>query len=718
MNNNYEICPNCLKELNIENGKCKECQFDIEKFKENESCLKPFTMLQNKYRIGRPIGIGGFGITYIGWDVNLETYIAIKEFYPESFAKRSSEENGNKVVPHESKVQVYEKGLKRFVEEAQNLSKFYKLKGIVSVKDFFYEYGTAYIVMEYINGVNLKEYLRLSGGKISEKIIKKIMHPVLESMITVHKSGLMHRDISPDNIMVDDQGEITLIDFGSVRSQSPEGEMTYTVVLKHGYAPPEQYYSKSNQGPWTDVYSLCATMYKMLTGDNVPNAVERMEADEYQSPREKGIDTSDEMENALRKGLAVKVDDRYKSVEELMLDLYQESGSSNKRNAFAQNEASKEVQPTDNTAANSVASASSVSQNGIVNHSGFSGNNTNGVDSEVTVQTGDTSSQVNAIGNPFNNAYNGSAMSASGIDGNASLVDGMPIQVEAAWPMQTQAEFDIKDYVNVNNNPNNNISGPNVNTAVLNDEKELESFGKRKKIIIISSASVVALALLVFGGIKLFGKKPETSSNKETTQNVVSSTETEDTTEAIVNSDPDDITTESDIFVSDYDPYEHKKNENWDFFDVKVNGTQFMLGEKGSNAIPSGWEVNEDELDEIINEDDNDYMSVRSGEAASIILQFTNESSQAEKIKDCILTGIDLNYYDDDFNSYEATVNNITLGKSTYEDILNEFGEGGLTEFDGKKIVNYVFNCQGRNASMQFTVSEENKVIAISIVAY
>ncbi len=322
MQNRYDRCPNCMQALPNGDDVCPYCGFGVSTYEEKATCLKPFTVLQNKYMIGRVIGIGGFGITYIGWDLNLQTYIAIKEYFPGSLASRDTSTTVTQVLPNESSKDVYDKGLKRYVEEAQNLSKFYQLQGIVSVKDFFYENGTGYIVMEYINGINLKEYLNNAGGKLPEQIVLALMKPVFESLHTMHNSGLVHRDISPDNIMVDKDNKIKLIDFGSARGQSAETDKTYTVILKHGYAPAEQYYAKGNQGPWTDIYSLCATMYKMLTGQVPPNSVERMEQDDYIDPSKMGVNISQRTEDVLRKGLAVKTVDRYQNIGQLLTDLY------------------------------------------------------------------------------------------------------------------------------------------------------------------------------------------------------------------------------------------------------------------------------------------------------------------------------------------------------------------------------------------------------------
>lgn len=320
----YDRCPNCMQALQQNEDTCPYCGFEVSQYEEKKNCLKPFTVLQNKYMIGRVIGVGGFGITYIGWDLNLQTYIAIKEYFPESIASRDTTggQDITTVMPNETKREIYDKGLKRYVEEAQNLSKFYQLHGIVSVKDFFYENSTGYIVMEYINGINLKEYLNNCGGRLDENTVLALMKPVLESLYQIHNAGLVHRDISPDNIMVDNEGKIKLIDFGSARGESAETDKTYTVILKHGYAPSEQYYAKGHQGPWTDIYSLCATMYKMLTGQIPPNSVERMENDEYIAPSACGVAVSQRTEAVLARGLAVKANERYQNIGQLLNDLY------------------------------------------------------------------------------------------------------------------------------------------------------------------------------------------------------------------------------------------------------------------------------------------------------------------------------------------------------------------------------------------------------------
>ncbi len=321
---------------------CRGCGLDVNSYEEKEHLIKPCTMLKDKYVIGKVIGEGGFGVTYKGWDTILQTYVAIKEYFPQFLSHRVTA--GTDIVPTATQKETYQKGLKRYLEEAQNLSKFYQLSGIVSVKDFFYENGTGYIVMEYIDGVNLKQYLDQNGGRLPEMKVRNLMKPVLESLVEIHDTGLVHRDISPDNVMVDKKGRIKLIDFGSVRDQSTVDEKTYTVTLKHGFAPPEQYYAKGKQGPWTDIYSICATMYRMLTGKNPPNSIERMAKDEYVSPAYYGVNISPKLDYVLRRGLSLNYEQRYQNIKQLIDDLY--NGESARGNApvnVAQNPVQQQV---------------------------------------------------------------------------------------------------------------------------------------------------------------------------------------------------------------------------------------------------------------------------------------------------------------------------------------------------------------------------------------
>ncbi len=316
------LCPNCMREVPDRENKhyCPHCGYDLSTVVKEGHALKPFTILEGKYLTGNVIGEGGFGITYVGFDINLELRLAIKEFYPYGYVTRESDHT-TQVTVFTSGSQYYDKWKESFVREARNLGKFTNLPGIVGVRDFFIENNTAYIVMEYIDGITLKEYLKNNDGKLSVEISMNLMKPVIKSLSKVHKGGLVHRDISPDNIMINREGDLKLIDFGAARDYD-EGERSLSVLLKPGYAPEEQYRTHGEQGPWTDVYAVSATLYKCITGNRPVESMERMRKDTLVKPSDLGVDIPREIEEALLKGMAVYMEDRFKSMDEFYDAMY------------------------------------------------------------------------------------------------------------------------------------------------------------------------------------------------------------------------------------------------------------------------------------------------------------------------------------------------------------------------------------------------------------
>lgn len=286
--------------------------------------LKPGTVLNQKYTINGVLGEGGFGITYLAWDNNMQIRIAIKEFYPASLVARdTSSENQTQVYTiTQSHSGEFHQGLERFVREASTLAQFFNLPGIVSVKDFFYENGTAYIVMEYIEGITLKEYLKQRGGVLSVEETLALMKPVIESLAVIHRHKLLHRDISPDNLMITGDHQVKLIDFGSARYFDSQSDKSMTVVLKHGYAPVEQYSSNGNQGTWTDIYSLCATMYRMLTGHIPDESINRIRSDTLPPIKSVQKKLPGNVAQAIDQGLSVMAENRQQTMEELYRELY------------------------------------------------------------------------------------------------------------------------------------------------------------------------------------------------------------------------------------------------------------------------------------------------------------------------------------------------------------------------------------------------------------
>ena len=288
---------------------------------ENLYCLRKGTRLIGRYTIEGVLGQGGFGITYLGMDELHKKKVAIKEFFPQGIVTRNIEYEDTVTVTLVGEKENYDKGKERFLKEAQTMAMFSKDKGIVKALDFFEINNTAYIVMEYLEGVTLKQYLR-ENKRIAAEDLVELLVPLIEALDEIHSQGLIHRDISPDNIMVLPDGRIKLMDFGAARDYTEFGEKSLSIVLKPGYAPPEQYQTHGVQGPWTDIYALCATMYKCITGENPPDAIERVMDDHLKKISAFGIPVLPQIEEAIIKGMSVAAKDRYQNVGDFCEDLY------------------------------------------------------------------------------------------------------------------------------------------------------------------------------------------------------------------------------------------------------------------------------------------------------------------------------------------------------------------------------------------------------------
>ena len=319
---NKNICLYCFGDLDTERV-CMSCHHKADDTPSPPHHLPQRSVIgpQNRYLIGRALGEGGFGITYLGWDLQQGIKVAVKEYFPSGYVTRVA--GSNQVIINSKQNQAASnRGLKRFVEEARALAKIKNLSGVVNVRDFFSANGTAYIVMEFLDGVSLKKYLQRRGGKLGVDEILTIMRPVMESLTQVHKTGLIHRDISPDNIIITKSNEVKLIDFGAAKYSNPDGR-SVSIVLKQGFAPPEQYDTHGEQGPWTDVYALGVTVYYAITGTLPPESIRIMMGKEtVKRPSELGIAIDPGVENALMKSLAVDKKKRYEDVQHMMNGLY------------------------------------------------------------------------------------------------------------------------------------------------------------------------------------------------------------------------------------------------------------------------------------------------------------------------------------------------------------------------------------------------------------
>lgn len=270
-------CMNCMKEYEEGPAKCPRCGYVRGTRPREIYHLYPEMELADRYIIGTVVGFGGFGVLYRAWDRKLEHMVAIKEYYPAGMVTRIP---GQKevILYTGKKNDEYKNGLTRFLDEARNTARFSSNPNIVNVFDFFEENGTAYMVMEFLEGVSLKEYISRDGGRLPWQQAVEIGLRIIDALKDVHGAKILHRDLSPDNVFMCDDGKIKLLDFGAARFTGLDDEKTRTIVLKMGFAPPEQYRSKSQQGPCTDIYALGATLYRAITGLTPDESVNRQDS--------------------------------------------------------------------------------------------------------------------------------------------------------------------------------------------------------------------------------------------------------------------------------------------------------------------------------------------------------------------------------------------------------------------------------------------------------
>lgn len=314
-------CMGCMHKLDWD-GRCHYCGFDERNYKKDQQ-LGLHTRLKNgEYMIGRQLGQGGFGITYIGMDTTLLQTVAIKEYFPFGAVRRNDR---NEIELYDEKYRKdYEKGLESFLCEGRILARFSNLTAVVGVKNFFHENNTAYLVMDYVEGLSVREYVK-NYGVLSPDRTLFLVQQVIADMQMIHHKQVLHRDVSADNLIITHNGSLKLIDFGATRQEFTKNQYTGTILCKQGYSAIEQYSTGRNQGPWTDIYGLCASIYFMLTGvvpDSAPDRIQNdcvrslVQMDEIAMPKVQ--------KEAIMKGLAVEVEHRYHTMAELYAALYGE----------------------------------------------------------------------------------------------------------------------------------------------------------------------------------------------------------------------------------------------------------------------------------------------------------------------------------------------------------------------------------------------------------
>jgi serine/threonine protein kinase len=276
------------------------------------------TILAGQYVIVRVLGQGGFGITYEAIDHKTGQKVAVKEFFPDTMATRT-QTTVTAFAGERGASFVYGKDC--FLQEAETLAQFIGNENIVRVHSYFEENGTAYFVMDFVEGTSFDVYLKEHGGRVSYEEAEKILLPVMDALAAVHSKGIVHRDVTPDNIYITKDGTVKLLDFGAARYSLGDKSRSLDVVLKHGFAPKEQYTRHGKQGAFTDVYSLGATFYFAITGRRPPDSIDRLEEDDLVPPSSLGIAIPSEKEEAILKAMSVQPADRYPNMIEFMAAL-------------------------------------------------------------------------------------------------------------------------------------------------------------------------------------------------------------------------------------------------------------------------------------------------------------------------------------------------------------------------------------------------------------
>ena len=304
-----------MRTLPAGGGLCPHCGYDNINgpMQQPDHALPCGKILNGRYVTGRELGQSGFFIIYIGFDLSLEKRVSIKEYYPAGEATRSAANKGVVFWDRAGNTQKIMAGLDGFLLEAQREIRLKDLQHIGTVLESFQENSTAYVVMEYIEGETLRSYLKRIKRSFSESECVRLFAPLIDDLEEMYRRGIIHRDIKPDNLIMQGNGKLVLLGLGAAKDLTErDGSKSDNLVLSESYAPIEQYRTNGSIGPWTDVYALCATIYTCVTRKIPPSAIDRLEGESVDmrsfTPRFAAV---------LKKGLAIEPQDRFQTMAEL-----------------------------------------------------------------------------------------------------------------------------------------------------------------------------------------------------------------------------------------------------------------------------------------------------------------------------------------------------------------------------------------------------------------
>lgn len=314
-----KLCMGCMNQMEEHLTRCPYCGFDETTLHQESYYLAPGTIIGGRYIVGRVISYGGYTVSYLGMDAAVNRKVMVKEYLPSDFSTRSEGETEITIYSGDAREQ-FEQGLTNFLNEANRIQHLSEPEGIAQIYDCIAENDTGYVISEYIEGNTLRKIL--DGGKrYSVEEARQFISKILVGLSKVHPLDIVHCDISPDSIVVSNDGTIKLLDFGATRYMTTANSKSLAIILKQGYAPEEQYRSQGIRGPWTDVYALGAVMYRMITGIIPQESVERTLVDELKEPSRLGIEIPENIENALMNALNVYQQDRTPSAEIFLQEL-------------------------------------------------------------------------------------------------------------------------------------------------------------------------------------------------------------------------------------------------------------------------------------------------------------------------------------------------------------------------------------------------------------
>ena len=312
-------CAGCFREIGQEQL-CPLCGLDQEAERRRRSGSKALPImyrLAGKYDLGRMLGAGGFGITYLARDITNGQLVAVKEFFPSEFCDRAGD---GRVIPHRSQ-EAFSKSVQHFYEEAKTLYALGQCPSVAGVEGFFRGNNTSYIVMEYVRGDSLKEFISKCGGRVPYNYAKHIIVQIALALSEIHASGIVHSDISPANILMEPSGDVKLVDFGASRSFLNKSGETRTVQVKPGFTPPEQYTGSTMQlGPWTDIYALACTFYRMVTGKVPPEAAARKSGETVTPIGVYVPEVEPRIEYTIARAMELEYQKRYRTADEFIAD--------------------------------------------------------------------------------------------------------------------------------------------------------------------------------------------------------------------------------------------------------------------------------------------------------------------------------------------------------------------------------------------------------------